>query len=59
MEVCLIIGALILIILIPIAALAFVIVLHMALTYDYVTKRRNVEMSFNDFWRLYRRHRLC
>ena len=56
MEVCLVIGALTLIL---IAAFAFVIALHMALTYDYVTKRRNVEMSFRDFWRLYRRHRLC
>ena len=56
MEVCLVISALILIL---IAAFAFVIALHMALTYDYVTKRRNLEMSFHDFWRLYRRHRLC
>ena len=56
MEVCLVIGALILIL---IAALPFAIALHMALTYDYVTKRRNADMSFGDFWRLYRDHRLC
>ena len=57
MEICLAIGVIGALILILIAAFACVIGLHMALTYDYVTKRR--KMSFHDFWRLYRRHRLC
>ena len=52
MKGCFVIGVLILI------PIAFAIALYMAGTYRYVTKRMNVEMSFHDFCRLYRRLRM-
>ncbi len=52
MKGCLVIGILILF------PIALATALYMAGTYHYVTKRMNVEMSFCDFCRLYRRLRM-